>query len=83
MKAEPDVCSWDREFVSELDVAGLFDVMLAAHYLDYKWLLDLLCKGVADMMEGMTTEQIRAAFGIVNDFTPEEEAEIARENPWA
>jgi S-phase kinase-associated protein 1 len=84
MSAEPaDACSWDKEFVSRLDVAGLYDVIMAAHYLDYERLLDLLCKAVADIMAGKTTEQIRATFGIKNDFTPEEEAEIARENPWA
>ncbi|KAM0895762.1 hypothetical protein ACQ4PT_023629 [Festuca glaucescens] len=79
MNDEPDVRGWDEEFVGNLDVAGLYDVMLAAQYLDYERLLGLICKAVGDMMAGKTAEQIRTTFGIENDFTPEEEAEIAAE----
>ncbi|XBI43590.1 hypothetical protein VPH35_108342 [Triticum aestivum] len=48
-------------------------------------LLDLTCQtvAVADMIKGKTPEEIRKTFNIKNDFTPEEEAEIRRENQWA
>ena len=36
-----------------------------------------------DMMKGKTPEKIRKTFNIKNDFTPEEEEEIRRENQWA
>ncbi|KAF7840997.1 SKP1-like protein 1A [Senna tora] len=39
--------------------------------------------GVADMIKGKMPEEIRKTFNIKNDFTPEEEAEIRRENQWA
>lgn len=55
----------------------------AANYLDIKGLLDLTCKTVADMMRGKTVEEIRETFHIKNDYTPEEEAEVRRENQWA
>ena len=55
----------------------------AANYLNVMGLLDLTCQTVADMIKGKTPEQIRAIFNIVNDFTPEEEEEIRRENAWA
>jgi S-phase kinase-associated protein 1 len=45
-------------------------------------MLDLLCKTVAEMIRGKTPEQIRAHFNIVNDFTPEEEEQVRRENEW-
>lgn len=55
----------------------------AANYLNIKSLLDLTCQTVADMIKGKTPEEIRKTFNIKNDFTPEEEEEVRRENAWA
>jgi S-phase kinase-associated protein 1 len=60
-----------------------FFFLQAANYLDIKALLDLTCQTVADMMKGKTPDQIRATFNIKNDYTPEEEEEVRRENQWA
>jgi S-phase kinase-associated protein 1 len=38
---------------------------------------------VANMIKGKTSEQIRETFHIKNDYTPEEEEEVRRENQWA
>ncbi|KAG9297695.1 hypothetical protein G9A89_011210 [Geosiphon pyriformis] len=46
-------------------------------------LLDVSCKTVANMIKGKSPEEIRKMFNIVNDFTPEEEAQIRKENEWA
>ncbi|XP_026385081.1 SKP1-like protein 1B [Papaver somniferum] len=43
----------------------------------------LTCQTVADMIKGKTPEEIRKTFNIKNDFTPEEEEEVRRENQWA
>ena len=55
----------------------------AANYLDIKPLLDVGCKTVANMIKGKSPEEIRKTFNITNDFTPEEEEHIRRENEWA
>ena len=34
------------------------------------------------MIKGKSPEEIRETFNIENDFTPEEEEEIRRENAW-
>ena len=61
----------------------LFSLILAANYLDIKELLDLTCKTVADYIKQCKTpEEIRRRFNIANDFTKEEEEEVARENEW-
>lgn len=60
----------------------LFDVILAANYLNIESLLKASTKVVADTLKGKTVEEIRKAYGIVNDFTPEEEEAIRRENEW-
>ncbi|EES13900.1 hypothetical protein BDA96_07G149400 [Sorghum bicolor] len=77
-----DLKSWDAEFV-KVDQATLFDLILAANYLNIKGLLDLTCQTVADMMKGKTPEEIRETFHIKNDLTEEEEEAIRTENRWA
>ena len=66
-----------------MDQATLFEIILAANYLNMKGLLDLTCMTVANMMKGKTPEEIRKTFNIKNDFTPEEEEEVRKENQWA
>ena len=80
-----DLAGFDKAFVDEVkaDQATLFDLILAANYLNVKGLLDLTCQTVADMIKGKSVEEIRQTFNIKNDFTPEEEAEIRKENQWA
>ena len=55
----------------------------AANFLDIKPMLDLTCKTVAEMIKGKSVEEIRKHFNIKNDFTPEEEAQVRKENEWA
>merc|ERR1712032_64528 len=78
---EDDKNVWDKDFV-KVDDETLFNLILAANYLDIKSLLDLTCKTVADEIKGKTPEEIRIRFNIKNDFTPEEEEEVKRENAW-
>ncbi|KAL3723701.1 hypothetical protein ACJRO7_035812 [Eucalyptus globulus] len=79
---DEELKTWDVDFV-KVDQATLFDLILAANYLNIKSLLDLTCQTVADMIKGKTPEEIRKTFSIRNDFTPEEEEEVRRENQWA
>ena len=74
--------TFDAEFV-KVDQATLFELILAANYMNIKSLLDLTCMTVANMIKGKTPEEIRKTFNIRNDFTPEEEEEVRRENQWA
>ena len=84
----------------KVDQATLFELILAANYLDIRPLLDLTCKTVANMIKGIvfffqlctekklthppgkTPEEIRKTFNIKNDFTPEEEEQVRKENEW-
>ncbi len=72
----------DKEFCGKLNMEGLFNLILAANYLDIKKLLDLTCKTVAHMIKGKTPEEIKSLFGVTREFTPEEEEQVKRENPW-
>mmetsp|Transcript_11461 Transcript_11461/g.27224 ORF Transcript_11461/g.27224 Transcript_11461/m.27224 type:complete len:160 (-) Transcript_11461:350-829(-) len=81
-KLDDDIKAWDMEFV-KVDQGTLFELILAANYLNIKSLLDLTCLTVANMIKGKSPEEIRKTFNIKNDFTPEEEEEIRKENQWA
>jgi S-phase kinase-associated protein 1 len=80
-KRSDDISPWDQKFC-DVPQNDLFELILAANFLDIKPLLDVTCKTVANMIKGKTPEQIRETFGIENDFTPEEEEQIRRENAW-
>jgi len=81
-KKTTDIEEWDQKFM-QVDQEMLFEIILAANYLDIKALLDIGCKTVANMIKGKSPEEIRKTFNIQNDFTPEEEDQIRRENEWA
>eukprot|EP00921_Rhytidocystis_pertsovi_P002842 GHVQ01004785.1.p1 GENE.GHVQ01004785.1~~GHVQ01004785.1.p1 ORF type:complete len:168 (+),score=29.56 GHVQ01004785.1:152-655(+) len=75
------VCAWDAKFV-DVDQAMLNEIIVAANFMDIKPLLDLTCAKVASKLKGKSPEEIRKEFNIVNDFTPEEEAQVREENKW-
>ncbi|KAJ2722135.1 hypothetical protein GGI07_003521 [Coemansia sp. Benny D115] len=72
---------FDHEFC-KVDQGTLFDMFLAANFLDIQPLLDVIGYTVAQMMKGKSVEEIRDTFKVKNDFTPEEEAQVRKENSW-
>ena len=76
------VAPWYGDFV-DVKIEELYEIILAANYLDIKPLLEVTCAAVAAMMKGKSIEEIRDLFNIENDFTPEEEEQIREENKWA
>jgi len=80
-KKNQEVPKWDAEFL-KVDQGTLFEIILAANYLDIGKLLDYACMTVADQIRGKTPEEIRKHFNIKNDFTEEEMEQIKKENEW-
>lgn len=80
-KRTTDISEWDQKFIT-VDQEMLFEIILAANYLDIKSLLDVGCKTVANMIKGKTPEEIRKTFNIKNDFNPQEEEQVRKENEW-
>lgn len=76
------VSAWENQF-AEKPHEVLFELILAANYLCMQGLVDLTAAKVASMVKGRSPEEIRRTFNIVNEFTPEEEAQIREENKWA
>ncbi|KAJ0970768.1 hypothetical protein J5N97_018727 [Dioscorea zingiberensis] len=82
----PDVLiQWDSKYIEEVkkNKELLYNLIIAANYLEIEGLLDLTIQAVVDMIEGKSPEEIRSILGITNDLTPEEEHEIRQQNLWA
>jgi len=77
------VPEFDAKYIDLENLEEIFEIILAANYLDIKSLLDLSCAKIASLIKGKTPEEIRKTFNIQNDFTPEEENQIREENKWA
>ena len=80
---EKPVCSSDMKDVTtqfyadfvNLENDPLQDLIMAANWLDIKDLVALCCAKMGSMIRGLSIAEFRVLFNIVNDFTPEEEAE--------
>ena len=78
---KPELSQWDEDFL-QLEQAELYDLLLAANYLEIKDLLDVICKTVALMIQDKSAEEIREKFDVKNDFSKAEEEKIKEENEW-
>ncbi|XP_057543763.1 uncharacterized protein LOC130823157 [Amaranthus tricolor] len=73
------VKNWDQQFVNEIDLNTLFELILAGKSLELPSLLDFTCQTMADMMKGRSMEEIRRNFNIKNhDFRSKNDEEIIR-----
>eukprot|EP00286_Rhodomonas_abbreviata_P029626 CAMPEP_0181314110 /NCGR_PEP_ID=MMETSP1101-20121128/14631_1 /TAXON_ID=46948 /ORGANISM="Rhodomonas abbreviata, Strain Caron Lab Isolate" /LENGTH=172 /DNA_ID=CAMNT_0023421157 /DNA_START=40 /DNA_END=558 /DNA_ORIENTATION=- len=73
---------WYAKFV-DVEQELLFELILAANYMDIKPLLDVTCCAVASQIKNKTPDEIRATFNLPNDFTPEEVEQVKKANQWA
>lgn len=77
------VDEWYASFIDLEKMDDIVSLVIAANYLDIDPLTELSCAKLASQIKGKTAEEIRKKFGIENDFTPEEEAQIREENKWS
>lgn len=77
------VDEWYAKFIDLEKMDDIIGLVIAANYLDIDPLTELSCAKLASLIKGKTAEEIRKKFGIENDFTPEEEAQIREENKWS
>jgi S-phase kinase-associated protein 1 len=78
-----DIVTKTTEFFKDGGNAVVFEATLAADFLGCDSVLNVLCKIIAEQIRGKSPEEIRTLFNIKNDFTPEEEEEVRKENAWA
>lgn len=77
-----DIPLEDIIFLKNLDQSSLFEIILAANYLQVRRLLESSSKYIASLIKGKDPQGIRDTFKIPNDFTVKEEEQIRKENEW-
>jgi len=80
------VQEWYANFVN-VEQEVLFELILAANFMDIHPLLDLTCAKVASMVKGKEPEEIRHIFKITENINGgpcinENEAQVRAENRW-
>ncbi len=75
---------WEREFENSHDISNelLFSGTVMANKLKCKAWLNFCCKVIANKIKGKSPDEIRATFGLLDDLTEKEKADIKRENQW-
>ena len=77
-----ELSHWDKNFIDVPDQALLFDIIVAANYMDIKGLVEVGAKHICSKIKGKTCAEVRDILKITNDFTEEEESAIHKENEW-
>lgn len=70
----------DKKYIANWEPNFVIDVATAANFLNCPSLRDLASARLAQWITEKPIEEIRAMFGVENDFTPEEEALLRKEH---
>ncbi|KAH0775718.1 hypothetical protein KY290_007129 [Solanum tuberosum] len=80
---EEDIKKFDKEFLKDKSYQNMFELLVAANYLHISDLMNLLYQKIADKIKNKSVNAVRQIFGLVNDYTPEEEERVREEHKWA
>ena len=70
----------DKGFLKPLNEDQVIALAVTAGFLNYPALRDLASARLAEWIKEKSVEEIRALFGVENDFTPEELAALRKEH---
>ena len=73
------VDKFDADFI-DLPDEDLCELTKAADHMQIDPLIDLCCAKIATYINGKTADQLREYFGLEDDLTAEEKAQLRREN---
>jgi S-phase kinase-associated protein 1 len=72
---------WYADYIN-IDNEIVFDITIAANYMDIQPLLDLGCAFIAASIKGKTAEELKTTFGIEGDIGRIDEEKLREENKW-
>jgi S-phase kinase-associated protein 1 len=80
-KLSDHIQTWYTVFIDK-EYSELEELVIAANYMEIMPLIDLCCAKIATLIKDKPTEEIRKIFNIKNDFTPEEEEQLKKDNTY-
>ena len=80
---EENVQQWYASFVDNMELNMLFDLTIAANFMDIQPLLELTNATLAAMIKGKSPEELRAHFRIITPYVPPDEAAVRAKHKWA
>ncbi|KAG5574766.1 hypothetical protein H5410_054900 [Solanum commersonii] len=80
---EEEIKKFDKEFLKDKSYQNMFELVVAANYLHISDSMNLLYQTIAHKIKNKFVNVVRQIFGIVNDYTPEEEERVREEHKWA
>ncbi len=63
---------WDINFIKNMDMNSIYDLINASNYLEIPSLLDLSCAYVITLIKGKSIEEMRKIFNIECDLSDEQ-----------
>ncbi|CAD5209130.1 unnamed protein product [Bursaphelenchus okinawaensis] len=72
---------WQTEFM-KVDDDKLYDLIMAANYLEIPLLLETGSKKLAEKLKGKTPNELRKMMGIEEEYDPKIEEEVIKELGW-
>ncbi len=73
-KMKDNTTQWYANFI-DVDEDTLQDIIIAARFLNIEDLTNLACAKLGTIIKGMTVQQFREKFKLVNDLTEEQQKE--------
>ena len=71
---------WDINFIKNMDMNSIYDLINASNYLEIPSLLDLSCAYVITLIKGKSIEEMRKLFNIECDLSEEQIKEYENYN---
>jgi hypothetical protein len=78
----PPISDEKLAFLGEVD-ESLMNLLKAAHFLNLQDLTEAIAICFGKFVLGATRDEIRARFGVTEEYTPEELAKVKEANAWA
>lgn len=81
--AKTKLKAFDEDFLNEESNESIKELLLVVNYLHIEDMFDFLAQAITNSIKNRGVNYVHKFFRIENDFTPEEEAKVREEKPWA